>query len=324
MCSIGMLGRTDDLMVVGPRGTRELLETVFRLTDASLAYNYTVVELLAEQSFIELQAKAAGPGELEVSPDHKALQTILEPVEQRLGINIHAAALKHRTRTFGYVFQERQRPGTLDIREATARGAKGRMLGQLKAGHDVQLPDGKVICSRDVVGPAPPAFKIVILQDTCNSSYLLPHAIDCEVLIHECTYHEALEEKALLQQHTTAAWAGDVARVLRANTLLLTHFSARYAVPTPEEVSQINQRNNSKDDVKQLTDMVSKVNLDEQTETVEADSNEQSISISSKEEVVGLKELVAEAASTAGPSMNVYAARDFLVLNRSKEGFLIS
>ena len=53
-------------------------------------------------------------------------------------------------------------------------------------------------------------------------------AQNCDIMIHECTYHETLREKAIEYGHSTARMAGMYARQSQAKMLVLTHFSPRY------------------------------------------------------------------------------------------------
>ena len=46
---------------------------------------------------------------------------------------------------------------------------------------------------------------------------------------HEATFSEGMEQKAMVAQHSTARMAGEFAQQLQAQTLVLTHFSARYS-----------------------------------------------------------------------------------------------
>lgn len=70
--------------------------------------------------------------------------------------------------------------------------------------------------------------KIVLLGDTCNSESIAKAAMDCDLLSHEATYKNGMEEKARIATHSTSSQAGSFARRVNAKALVLTHFSARY------------------------------------------------------------------------------------------------
>jgi ribonuclease Z len=65
-----------------------------------------------------------------------------------------AGAIFHRIPSFGFVIQEPELPGTLDVRKATLAGLKpGPLFGQLKQGIPVVLENGDVVKPEDVLGP---------------------------------------------------------------------------------------------------------------------------------------------------------------------------
>ena len=53
-------------------------------------------------------------------------------------------------------------------------------------------------------------------------------AIGADVVSHEATFAAGMERKAYQAQHSTAPMAGAFARRVRAQALVLTHFSNRY------------------------------------------------------------------------------------------------
>lgn len=56
-----------------------------------------------------------------------------------------------------YVCQLHDRPGTLNLQACVAHGVRpGPLLGKLKGGEDITLPDGRVVCSKDVTSPDEP------------------------------------------------------------------------------------------------------------------------------------------------------------------------
>ena len=70
--------------------------------------------------------------------------------------------------------------------------------------------------------------KVVLLGDTCNSEAISKPAMGCDLLSHEATYKNGMEDKARIATHSTSSQAGSFARRVKASTLVLTHFSARY------------------------------------------------------------------------------------------------
>lgn len=70
--------------------------------------------------------------------------------------------------------------------------------------------------------------KIVLLGDTCNSEAIANPAMGCDLLSHEATYKNGMEDKARIATHSTSSQAGSFARRVKAKNLVLTHFSARY------------------------------------------------------------------------------------------------
>ncbi|KAF4695560.1 Zinc phosphodiesterase ELAC protein 1 [Perkinsus olseni] len=124
-------------------------------------------------------------------------------------VRVHTCPLKHRLPTLGY--------------------------RSLKEGRDVTLNDGTLIRAVDVIGEKTKGRTIAVLQDTCDSSEALPYLEQPELLIHECTYHDGMREKAIEFGHSTAAMAGEFARSCDAKVLALTHFSPRYNDPDPND-----------------------------------------------------------------------------------------
>lgn len=60
---------------------------------------------------------------------------------------------------------------------------------------------------------------------------------DCDVLIHEATMEDELEDDAKLKTHSTTSQAIQVGKDMNARQTLLTHFSQRYAkVPLLDEL----------------------------------------------------------------------------------------
>lgn len=197
--------RTEPLTIVGPIGIKTLFTTVFQLTHTYIDYQLNFVELEGDQPIS------------------------LGPIFG--SVNVTAVPLTHRVHTFGYVFTEPIRPGALDVNKAIALGVpRGKLLGQLKAGNDVQLENGTVVRAADCVGQPIPGKSIALLQDTCDSTNAIPFCSGIDVLIHEATYEKSMKEKAIDHGHSTTEMIADFVAQLPQppKKVVLTHFSSRY------------------------------------------------------------------------------------------------
>jgi ribonuclease Z len=244
LCTMGMLGRSDPVTVVAPTGMKRLLDTVFELTGSHTPYPIHHVEMacpsLHKYLINSVEDPALSKGKVEqvlgvmevdtgeISSCNEAIHTALRTIHPRLPLAIQAFPLTHSLESFGFVLQEPRRRGKLDARKAKQLGATGKQLGLLVKGHDVGLPDGRVVRSIDCLSAASEGGKVVVLQDTCDSRFAYEAAQGCQVLIHECTYEDALESKSFCNAHSTSTMAADVAHTLGAGMLILTHFSSRY------------------------------------------------------------------------------------------------
>ncbi|XP_071787991.1 zinc phosphodiesterase ELAC protein 1-like [Asterias amurensis] len=226
------------LEIYGPSGLRKYLRVSLELSRSLLNYKYVVHELLPPASDL--------PDDWETwQPDHEAddcthpsetLGRLIDADEhgswnvyEDKKVIVKAAPLTHRIPCFGYVIQEKQQPGKLQAAFLKMNGVPaGPLYGQLKAGKDIVLEDGKVISAADAVGPPIPGRKIVILGDTRDSSRIADLAMDADVLIHEATLNNELEERCIENGHSTPAMAASFATRINAKSLVLFHVSQRF------------------------------------------------------------------------------------------------
>jgi ribonuclease Z len=142
---------------------------------------------------------------------------------------VRAVQVDHRVHALGYVIQEQERPGRFDLDKARALGVpEGPAFGRLQRGEAVTLADGRVVQPSDVLGAARPGRKVVLSGDTrpCESLALAAH--DADLLIHEGTFSDDEQERAIETRHSTGREAGRVARQAKVRRLILTHLSSRH------------------------------------------------------------------------------------------------
>ncbi|VDK59542.1 unnamed protein product [Anisakis simplex] len=70
--------------------------------------------------------------------------------------------------------------------------------------------------------------KIVFSGDTKPCDLLVEQGMDADLLVHEATFEDDHERDAALKKHSTMKQAVDVSVRMKARSVILTHFSARY------------------------------------------------------------------------------------------------
>jgi ribonuclease Z len=108
--------------------------------------------------------------------------------------------LKHRIPCFGYVIQESDKPGKLDVEKAKSLGVKhGPDLGILKNGNSViAVGTGQEIKPEDVLGEPIKGKKVVVLGDTCDTTEIAVFSQDADYIVHEATMEDSLKSKGRL------------------------------------------------------------------------------------------------------------------------------
>ena len=199
--------RSRELTLVGPPGMADYLTLLKRLRVIHIGYPLRLLEFSARdfQDAAEL--------------------TVFESAHHL----VTARPLDHRIFTLGYRMTEKPKPGRFDVERARELGIPaGPLYAQLQSGRAVTLPDGRLIESSEVVGPARPGRSLAYCLDTrpCRNGVRLAAGVDC--LVHEATFMTEQAEESDQYGHSTAAQAAAIAREAGAKLLLITHFSSRY------------------------------------------------------------------------------------------------
>jgi ribonuclease Z len=198
--TLGMQGRTEPLTLYGPRPAAWLLPRAIRLGIEELPWPVHIVEI--------------GPG----------------TVFQGDGYRVDAFETDHRTPSLGFALIEDPRPGRFDVEAARALGVPpGPLFGRLQRGESVTLSGGRVVTPESVLGPPRPGRRVVISGDTRPCEPMVAASQGADLLIHEATFGDDEQERAITTSHSTAREAAIVARRAGAERLVLTHVSNRYA-----------------------------------------------------------------------------------------------
>jgi ribonuclease Z len=146
------------------------------------------------------------------------------------GFEVRAVATAHRTAAVGYALVEDDRKGRFDRERAEELGVPpGPLFSELHDGNTVELDDGTVVRSEQVVGAPRPGRRVVYTGDTRPTGAVVEAAGDADLLVHDATFADAEAGRAQDTGHATAREAGEVAASAGAARLALIHVSSRYA-----------------------------------------------------------------------------------------------
>ena len=197
--SLSILRKGSELLIVGPRDLRHILEEVEERTGSKPQFKVVFREIEVSKE-MEL-----GKFTVQFFPvDHAGFET------------------------YGVKIKERDRPGRFDPAKADELGVPLVLRSVLQKGFSVKLPDGRIVRPQDVMGPPRKGATLVYSSDTRPTESVISAARGADALIHEATYLDELRDRAVATGHSTALEAGKVAEAAGVKKLILTHFSARY------------------------------------------------------------------------------------------------
>jgi ribonuclease Z len=210
--TLGMMGREQPMTLYGPPPAKRLLQQAVYLGTDRLDFPVEIHELRGGDCVT------------------------------RSGYQVQAVGVDHRVNALGYVLQEDVRPGRFDLERARALGVpEGPAFGQLQRGQQVVTPAGVTVRPEEVLGEARPGRKLVLSGDTRPSRALAEAAHGADLLIHESTFSDEEQERALETRHSTAREAGRIAQQAQVQRLLLTHLSSRHDVDPSTLLAQARQ-----------------------------------------------------------------------------------
>jgi ribonuclease Z len=207
--TLGMGGRTETLQLFGPVGAKRILTAALHLGIEKLAFPVDIVELNGDECL---------------------------PLP---GLSVCAVRADHRVPALSFVLKENERAGRFNLEAALRLGvAPGPDFGRLQQGHAVQTQSGQTILPSQVIGEKRQGRVLAISGDTRPNPHLAQMASGADVFIHEATFSDEEQERALQTRHSTAREAGEMAQLAKANRLLLTHLSSRFHVAPAPLVAQ--------------------------------------------------------------------------------------
>ncbi|MFA6846509.1 MAG: ribonuclease Z [Sphaerochaetaceae bacterium] len=192
--------RTEPLYIYGPSKLAEFIDASRRILDMYINYEI-IVTPVSEGIIVD-------------NPDY----------------TVTAFLLDHTKPCFGYVFEEKMRPGEFHpVKAKSLDVPMGPMWGQLQQGREVTLSDGRVIKPEMVIGEKRMGRKFSYVTDTLYIPKIVQYVENSDLLLCEGMFTGDLEETAAEKKHMTALQAGMIARDAKVKKMGLLHYSPRYS-----------------------------------------------------------------------------------------------
>ncbi|HHE39139.1 MAG TPA: ribonuclease Z [Candidatus Cloacimonetes bacterium] len=190
------------LTIVGPKGIKKLLNSVFKIVENRFDYKINFYEISSENTDFQIPH-----AEIKIIP------------------------LAHSIPSYAFLIREEEKPGKFNVEKAKSMGiSPGPVFGRLKRGEKVELEKGKILDGNDFVEKPVPGRKIIIAGDNSKPEILSPYLKNCNLLVHEATFTNEIKEKIKDDYfHATALQVAKVSERVHLKNFILTHFSARFS-----------------------------------------------------------------------------------------------
>ena len=199
--TLGMLGRTGELVIHGPKELEDFLEPILRLFCKGMPFDVRIEPVNTTQHALIMEDRS---------------------------LSVWSIPLKHRIPCCGYLFAEKPKEAHIIREMIDFYQVPIRQIQEIKRGADFITPEGEVIPNARLTRPAEQPKRYAFCSDTAFHPEIVPYVEGVDLLYHEATYCSDNEKRAVLYCHSTARQAATVAHNAQAKKLVLGHFSARY------------------------------------------------------------------------------------------------
>ncbi len=197
--SFALLGRVQELHLIGPAALKEVIDLQLRVADTRLGF---------ELHF------------------HPITQTGF--LMNADNIEISCFKTNHRIECYGFSFKEIHNPRKINAEKVKQYQIPYASYPGLQRGLDYKDDKGNLIKNEELTFKAPRGRMYAFCADTKYDESLLPFLLGADAIYHETTYLDAMAERATLRFHSTTKQAGRIAKKAGVKKLLIGHFSSKY------------------------------------------------------------------------------------------------
>jgi ribonuclease Z len=197
--SYALNNRQQDLHIYSPSGLQRIIEIQLDTVQAKLPYQCFFHELKAEG--IILEEKSA---------------------------TVECFRVNHRIECYGFIFREKKNPRKINVAAVNKYSIPYEFYDNLHLGEDYTTPENIIIKNDLLTTPTPAPKSYAFCADTTYYEPIIEKIKDVDLIYHEATYLNDLEEKAVSRNHSTSKHAATIAKKCGTKKLLIGHFSSMY------------------------------------------------------------------------------------------------
>lgn len=199
--TLHLYGRQSDLHIYGPPGLSEIITLQLKYSQTRLSYDIKFHEWVPE---------------------------IAQVIYEDTKLTITTIPLNHRIPCSGFLFREKPKKRGINKSKITQK-LTPIQASKLRNGEDLFTESGELMYKNSDVTFKP---KDPYSYAYCSDTKLIPELADrlqeVDLVYHESTFMDDMEERAASTYHTTARQAAQLAKDANVGRLLLGHFSTRY------------------------------------------------------------------------------------------------
>lgn len=197
--SFGLLNHQQDLHVFGPSPLQQIIELQLSVANTILPYKLHFHTINKEGLLTE---------------DEK--------------YSVSCFRTNHRIECYGFVFREKKKPRKINPDKTKEYEIPSSFYERLKEGEDYTQKDGTVIKNEWVTEEGTKPKMYAYCADTKYDETIIPHISGADLIYHETTYLDNLQERADMRFHSTTKQAALIAKKAGVKKLLIGHFSSKY------------------------------------------------------------------------------------------------
>jgi ribonuclease Z len=197
--SFGLLNHLQDLHIYAPSPLQEIIQWQLKVASTTLPYKLFFHTISKEEILVD---------------------------EEKFIVKCFPT--NHRIECYGFSFHQKEGRRKLIPERAKEFDIPVTFYDKLKAGEDYVKKNGELIKNEWVTEDGPPGKTYVYCADTKYDESFIPHIKNADLIYHETTYLDALQQRAIDRFHSTTKQAASIAKKANVKKLLIGHFSSKY------------------------------------------------------------------------------------------------